>query len=358
MRRRLTAILALSACVLAAGCTATADAHLPPSNATPTPTPAVPPARPISLPQVWTPPLSPSDPYAAAIRTAVGLGLQVWVETDLVKSWEEGPGALATTLGRVEELAAIPGVVGVKVADELGYRDGFRYDASGMRTFLATVHYALHQADPTTKVLVDLLVPELSCAEGVSGVEVQSQLCMGRDEISNPALDLPEVDTVLRDHNIDVVDLSSDLLSPSIYAVWGIDATTAQKAAWAEVAQRGWFSIATINGRKALTHAGRFTGGAPYAQTLVSTYVDIPHEAGAPAVDIWTWHQVSSSAMVQLMDPGMQDNALWDALVAAHRSGIALLTHFTPTSTMVSVPADLAQIATAFTGVLIAAGTG
>jgi hypothetical protein len=246
----------------------------------------------------------------------------------------------------------------VKVADELGYRDGFRYDLKDMRTFLATVSSALHSAVPHTKVLVDLLVPDLGCAPGDSSVPAQSQMCIGRARIANPALDLTAVDTILRDHTIDVIDLSSDLQKPAVYATWGINATEAQHDAWNEVHRRGWFSLVAINARKAITHPGSYKGGAAAAKADMATYVEIPHEAGAGAVDIWTWHQVSQGVEVQIMDPGLKDNALWEAMAEEHRRGIALLTHFSPSSPMVSVPADLDQIAKVFTGLLVAAGTG
>lgn len=357
MRRRLAALPAVLACVMAVACTG-AEEHLPSDPPTSTPTPTVAPARPIALPQVWVPPLASDDQYALAIKQAAARGLQVWVETDLVKSWVQGPEALARTLGRVEELAQLPGVVGVKVADELGYRDGFRYDLGGLRTFLATVHKALHAGVPSTKVLVDLLVPELGCALGVTSVQVPSQLCIGRARIANPTLDLPAVDTILRDHTIDVIDLSSDLQKPAVYAVWGIDAMVAQQAAWEEVHDRGWFSLVAVNARKAITHPGSYKDGAAAAQAAMATYVEIPHAAGVGAVDIWTWHQVSQGVTVQLMDPGLRTNALWAAMATEHRRGVSLLTHFTPTSVMVSVSADLDQIAQVFTGLFVAAGTG
>src|SRR4029077_19419232 len=43
----------------------------------------------------WTPPhpepLSPLADYQAAVQVAVAEHLKVWIETDLVKRWQEGP---------------------------------------------------------------------------------------------------------------------------------------------------------------------------------------------------------------------------------------------------------------------------
>jgi hypothetical protein len=75
-------------------------------------------------------------------------------------------------------------------------------------------------------------------------------------------------------------------------------------------------------------------------------------------VDIWTWRQRYSGQIYQLTDPGGRPNQLWEALGRRHAAGDALFTHFSPSSVEVSVTSDLAEIATTFSSVFIAAGTG
>ncbi len=341
----------IAALCLAAACTGTATAHVPVPPATWTPAPT-------RLPSVSAPPLAADDKYAATIRTAAAHGMQVWVETDLVKRWSEGVRSFALGLARVEQLARLPGVVGVKVADELGYHDEFQADPYGMRTFLATTSRALRAADPHLRILVDMVVPELGCAPGVSSVTLYPVACTTRAKAAYPALDLPVLDRLLADRTIDVLDLSTGLLDNATYQAWGIDIATAQRAAWAEVQRRGWFSLVTINARKALAHPGPYAGTQAAAAADMEIYVDIPRAAGAQSVDIWTWRQRYQGQIYQLLDPGLRTNALWEALAAEHASGVPLITHFTPSSVEVSPTVDLDQVASVFSAVFVAAGTG
>jgi len=90
----------------------------------------------------------------------------------------------------------------------------------------------------------------------------------------------------------------------------------------------------------------------------VRLFVDIPLTYGARAVDIWTWHQEYDGAMYQLMNPGMQPNALWDQLEQQRRAGHVLFTHMSPHSVESGVDRDLAKIATVFADIFLPAGTG
>jgi hypothetical protein len=58
------------------------------------------------------------------------------------------------------------------------------------------------------------------------------------------------------------------------------------------------------------------------------------------------------------MDRHLRPNALWQALLARRARGVDLLTHFTPSQLQRGLDADLAAIATVFSGVFVAAGTG
>ena len=104
----------------------------------------------------WTPPqpeaLSPLADYQAAVQAAVADHLKVWIETDLVKRWQEGPTWFRAAVSRVAELARQPGVVGIKIADELGYNDGMN-SVSKISKFLSAVgpgaaRRRARQADP------------------------------------------------------------------------------------------------------------------------------------------------------------------------------------------------------------------
>ena len=57
-------------------------------------------------------------------------------------------------------------------------------------------------------------------------------------------------------HAIDVLDLSTGLLSDSTYASWGTTSDAAQTAAWQEVSRRGWPGLVQLQPRKALAHPG------------------------------------------------------------------------------------------------------
>lgn len=350
-RKWCSALTVIAGLFLISACTSTSTARIPtpPAGRTATPSP---------LSAVSAPPLASTDKYAVAIRDAVARGMQVWVETDLVKRWGEGPTSYALALARVEQLGRLPGVVGVKIADELGYHDQFRSDPTAMRTFLATTSKALRSADPHLKILIDLVVPELGCAPGLPSVASPSAACTAQAAAAYPALDLAALDSVLRDHSVDVVDLSTSLLDDATYQSWGIDTATAQRAAWAEVQRRGWFSLVTLNARKALAHPGSYAGTPATSATDMEVYVDIPRAAGAKAVDIWTWRQLYQGQTYQLMNPGLTPNALWDALVAERAQGAELITHFSPSSVDVSTTVDLGKVASVFGTVFMAAGTG
>ena len=73
---------------------------------------------------------------------------------------------------------------------------------------------------------------------------------------------------------------------------------------------------------------------------------------------MWTWHQHYQGQIHRLLDPGLRPNALWQGLRQRRADGAVLLTHFTPSSVEVGLDADLAALASVFTDVFVAAGTG
>lgn len=305
-------------------------------------------------------PLGKLTRYQAAVDAAVARDLQVWLEGDLAKRWLEGRARFDEGVARLADLAARPGVAGIKIADELAYGDGFDGRPDRVRAFLADSAAALGKAAPAKKLLVDLLVPELGCAPGATGAraKVAGALCRAKARSKYPALTVEQVDGYLAAGHLDVVNLSTGLLRPSTYQDWGIDRDTAQRLAWAEAKRRGWPSKVRLQYRKALAFPGRYQGGPAAAETDLRTFVDLPRRAGAPAVDIWTWRQTYQGEIVRLMDPGNQDNPLWQGLRKRKAAGAALFTHFTPSSTEQGMTTDLDELAQAFSGVYTAAGIG
>jgi hypothetical protein len=309
----------------------------------------------------WTPPqpevLSPLADYQSAVQAAVAVHLRVWIETDLVKRWEEGPAWFRTAVSRVAELASQPGVVGIKIADELGYNDGMN-SAGKISKFLSDAARALHAAAPGKLILVDMVVPQLGCLPGHQVAGSPAASCGRREQAAYPQLALPMVDRYLRMHVIDVLDLSTYLLSDDTYKGWGTTADSAQTAAWQEADNRGWPGLVHLQARKALAHPGAYRGGPATSVADVQTYVGIPLAHDAHAVDIWTWNQYYEGQEYHLMNPGMKPNALWDQLQRLRQAGDVLFTHFSPHSVISSLDSDLAEIATVFTDIFLPAGTG
>jgi hypothetical protein len=302
-------------------------------------------------------PPAPLADYRNAVHVAVGDHMRVWIEADMVKRWEEGKASFRAAVTRVAALARQPGVVGIKIADELGYNDG-THGAGEVRQFLSDTARALHAAAPHKLILVDMVVPQLGCMPGHQPAIPPALACAAAAQARYPALALSEVGSYLRMHAIDVLDLSTGLLSDSTYAGWGTTAEAAQVAAWQEVSRRGWPSLVRLQARKALAHPGSYASTSAQAAADVRLFVDIPLAYGARAVDIWTWHQEYDGAMYQLMNPGMRPNALWAQLEQQHRAGHVLFTHMSPHSVESGVDQDLAKIATVFADIFLPAGTG
>jgi len=302
-------------------------------------------------------PLPPVADYRDAVDVAARDHLRVWIEADMVKRWEAGKASFRAAVSRVAALARQPGVVGVKIADELGYNDG-THSAGEIRQFLADTARALHAAAPHKLILVDMVVPELGCLPGHQPAMPPELACAAAAQAHYPALALPEIGRYLRMHAIDVLDLSTGLLSDTTYAGWGTSADAAQVAAWQEVSRLGLPSLVRLQARKALAHPGHYASTSAQAAADVRLFVDIPLAHGAHAVDIWTWHQEYDGAMYQLMNPGMQPNPLWAQLEQQRRAGHVLFTHMSPHSLESGLDRDLAKIATVFADVFLPAGTG
>jgi len=302
-------------------------------------------------------PLAPVADYRTAVNVALRDHLRVWIEADMVKRWEQGRASFQAAVRRVAYLANRPGVAGIKVADELGYHDGMD-SPSKIRSFLSDTARSLHAAAPRARILADMVVPELGCLPGGRLARSGAAACAAAARASYPQLALPQIDGYMRMHAIDVLDLSTGLLPDGTYAAWGTTADAAQRAAWLEVARRGWPRLVFLQARKALAHPGDYTGAPTQAEADLRTFVDIPLASGAHAVDVWTWRQEYDGAVYRLMNPGMKPNPLWAGLEQRRHDHDVFFTNMSPHSVESGLHKDLAMIATVFTDVLLPAGTG
>ena len=296
--------------------------------------------------------------YAALVDAVVAHGGRVWIETDLLKAWLAGPETYDGVLARVLALASRPGVDGVKIADELGYRDGASPEQAA--EFLARTTAAIHEALPGRKVLVDLIVPELGCAawwEPSGPSHADRDRCAAAARTRDPAAALAAVDGYVSADGLDVVDLSPGLRSDGEYAAWGVSRDAVMAAAWDE-ADRRWGDEVHLQARKALAHPGRYPGTAASAAADVRTFVDVPLAHGAHAVDVWTWSQPYKGGTYQLTDRGLASNPLVEQLRARRARGVALWTHMTPSSLQIGLEQDVAAATAIFSTVFVASGTG
>jgi hypothetical protein len=297
------------------------------------------------------------DPYIRLARALDDRGVGVWFETDLVSAWLAGPPTFDKTVRRLARLGHVPGVVGFKIADELGYHDGI--SSPGQATaFLRAAHRALARVAPHAQVLIDMVVPQLGC---LPSLDVSGRACAAAAAATAPAATVGAVTRYLRTGWVDRLDLSTGLLDGSTYVGRGTDLKAAQRQAWTRVQRLGWSTLTTLQARKALAEPGGFQGTTADARSDLALYVGIPMAAGASAVDIWTWRQPYGGATVSLLPPSLQPNPLWIGMERLQGAGVPLLTHMTP-SQMPTRAADFAHecdvAASVFTAVFVAAGTG
>jgi O-antigen/teichoic acid export membrane protein len=310
-----------------------------------------------STPSRKRPALAPVGAYAAAVDAAHRRGLRIWIETDLRKRWLAGPASFTEGVDRVAKLSRRPGVVGVKVVDEVGYQDGLDSPAK-VTAFLHATALALRKAAPGKLILIDMLVPELGCMPDLDPPIRWATICAARARGLYPQLALTAVDRYIASGDFDVVDLSTAILPSKSYTGWGTDQAAAQQQAWREVHRRGWAKEVTLDARRALAHTGTYPGSEQDAATTLRVFADLPVQGGATGVSVWTWRQKYEGDLSRLLDPGLRPNALWRELQKRRAAGMRLSTHFTPSSTELGVDADLRVLGSVFTDVYIAAGTG
>ena len=356
-----TTALATGLLLLLVGCSGGSSASaptVPPSagTAVPSATDPTPPAP--GTPSASSKPVElPGDRYVALATALHRRGVAVWWETDLVSRWLDGPAAFEGAIARLGELAKVPGTVGYKISDEIGYGDGLTSIAAAT-DFLRQARTSLAKVAPGKQILVDAVVPELGCLPWRDG---NQKGCAQRVRLKYPAASAAAVESYLRARLIDRLDLSTGLLSASTYAGWGLDQHAAQVDAWNRVRAQGWGTLTVLQARKALADADGYQGSAGQATADAATYIAAPVAAGAQAVDIWTWRQRYQGKVFSLLPPDLKTNSLWVALEQERRQGVRLITHMTPSL----MPTDTASFdhecdlaAQAFTAVFVAAGTG
>ena len=297
------------------------------------------------------------DPYADLARGLYARGVSVWFEADLVKRWLEGRASFDAALDRLGALASVPGLQGFKVADELGYDDGITSPAEAEQ-FLQDVRTGLRSRAPHASILVDMVVPELGCLGWTAHGSVG---CTLHNRAEHPAATVSAVTGYLRRGLIDRLDLSTSLFDEWTYQAWGLTLPAAQQEAWAHVDRLGWSRMTVLQARKALADVGGFHGSPQDAQQDLHTYVQIPTQAGAVGVDIWTWRQEYDGATVGLLDDRLDSNPLWAELRQSHRAGVQLFTHMTPSllpDDKVAAARECDRVAEVFDAVFVAAGTG
>ncbi|MGZ4428663.1 MAG: hypothetical protein ACXVXH_11665 [Nocardioidaceae bacterium] len=349
----LLALLVLLLALLLAGCTADRGvAAREPGSAT-HPTAPSPWWNGSTDGRLWT----PKDPYVALGTMLHRRGVQVWYETDLVAAWLAGPAHFRATVARLHDLARVPGVVGFKIADEIGYGDGLKTPAQAL-AFLHAAGTAVHKAAPGKQILIDAVIPAIGCLPWRGTAE---QGCAASADAHYPAATIAAMTSYLHTGVLDRVDLSTGLLDPATYAGWGVSTEQAQQEAWARVTKWGWDRLTTLQARKALADVGGYQGDGTQAAQDARVFVATPTAAGARAVDVWTWRQPYDGSTVSLLGPGLTANPLWTDLLAQRRDGIRLFTHMTPSAMprqADAVAAECDRAAQLFDAVFVAAGTG
>ncbi len=301
----------------------------------------------------------PRAPYTDLADRIAARKTAVWVEVDLVKAWLLGGQRYGDALNIAVKLASRPGVVGIKIADELGYHPGIDTPALAQE-FLTQASKDIRSRLPRTKILIDMIVPQLGCLAWVvqPATATERRDCSTSQAAASPATTITAVESYLRSKTIDVLDLSAGLREPAQYDSWRTTPDEAMRLVWTEVMRRHWGTLVTLQARKALAHPGFYQGDPVQAEQDLRTYVDIPLANGAQAVDIWTWAQPYKGTTYQLYDPGLATNALIVGLARRRAAGAHLFTHMTPSSLFVSAGTDVPAATDIFTSVFVAAGAG
>jgi hypothetical protein len=111
-----------------------------------------------------------------------------------------------------------------------------------------------------------------------------------------------------------VLDLSTGLRDDGEYAAWGTDRDDRSAGGLDRRGRPRLGQHVRLQARKALAQVGGYRGDAGQAAAELRTWVDIPLDRGAQAVDVWTWRQPYRGGTAMLLDSGLRSNALWRGL--------------------------------------------
>ncbi|SDI05788.1 hypothetical protein SAMN05421505_13223 [Sinosporangium album] len=306
----------------------------PSASASPRPTasPSPSPSR-VPLPE-------PGDVIGEALKEADALGLRIWLETDLVASWQAGRAQLKAAAARLAKHAARPGVFGVKIAYDLGMRGGFT-KPSQVRKFVADTSLELRAVLPAgQQIAVDVVIPELGCGT--------NKPCIQAMRTKYPLLTLANVEQYVLTGAVDAVNVSGGLFT-SLYQQWKISADRATKAHWIGLRTRNWATRVPglyIGAREiGLAHAGNTSKvGRDAAEAAVKAKVDLPLRNGVQHVVLWTWRQTWDGNTWRLMNGGIERNAVWNSL-RARKALRAVGVSFNPGEVENGIADDLKAIA-------------
>jgi len=135
--------------------------------------------------------------YTNAMTSAQSHGMAVWIESDLVKQWLAGPDQFTTAVAKITaEVAAVPDVVGVKIADELGKDTGSTTTPDQALQFLHDARAALHANVPGKLVIIDVIGYQLGCVPGNSSS--QTQKCEDLNASQHSPMTLDTIDKIVK----------------------------------------------------------------------------------------------------------------------------------------------------------------
>ncbi|GAA0912061.1 hypothetical protein [Nonomuraea longicatena] len=242
---------------------------------------------------------------AEALGAARSAGLRTWVETDLADDFRAGEAQFRAALDRLAGQAAGDGVVGVKFADYLGFRDFT--GATQVKRFVSEATAYLRGRLPGKRLAIGVVVPELGCGS--------AEACVRDLRARYPLVTRSRVDDYVKSSGVDRVYVASGLFGKS-YGEHGITPAKAAQAQWMNVKALGWDTLAQIGSREyGLTHSGETS---PWDRERAGSEVDArvgnAIRYGAQTVTLWGHRIAYEQEHRRLLDAGLAENEVWRAL--------------------------------------------
>ncbi|MGW5687220.1 hypothetical protein [Nonomuraea sp. NPDC003754] len=342
----------------------------------PTPTPAAPETGTEAVPSTGQPATRPAPAgqkpaaVATAIEAARASSLRVWVEADLNTAYGRGQAAYTTALNAVIAAAQRPGVIGVKFAESLGFRD--MASESEVRAFLTKTSAALRQALPGKRLAIGVVVPELGCGS--------SKKCIATMRAKYPLVTKRLVDRYIKTNVTIEADASDEkntlkdvaavdriqIASGLFGAAYGqhqvthkgkstpITPALAAQAQWLSVKALSWDALVQVGAREyGLAHAGEESAwDTTTASNEIDARVGNAIGLGAQTVTLWGHKAADDSRTYRLLNAGLATNRVWQTLAERGlKSRLSVV--IDPTSTETSIEADIAAFADTISEVYI-----